>query len=170
MNQYNEAQLNKVIRYCNKWGVEVLVKSPCPFHTKHLGPVWGRLDWEEHKIFWPLDEEMRPQRVRANAWPAALLHELAHCLAFEPPSWINEPISEMLAFEYFSLRYLKIYGWGRWMKDYGMPDGRAWQRLSNLEKHDYLDASLDLAREVGILNRDRTPTFQPPWRREHGQN
>ncbi len=148
-------------------------KSPeCPLLYFDKGPIHGGVDYRDHKIWWPLVQtraiHMPVDKTKFPVWPCALLHELAHVLAGEPPNYISEPESEMIAFEYHSVRFLHLHGWTKWMHNYGV-EGEYWQDLSVYKRHDVLVTSAGYARECALLDKKLKPTFTPPWCRPHAQ-
>jgi hypothetical protein len=158
-------QFSKVVRYVQRWRVSIVftIQEMKEFAYIDDGPLWGKLDYPNHKIGWPLDPELHITSFTTRRWVGALIHELAHCLASSPPRHVNEPCSEMLGFEYYSLRYLRTGGWSTWMHNYGTPDGTPWQNAPIREKHTLISASAELARECGLLDKQFRPTFCAPW-------
>lgn len=167
--------LHKVLNYSRRWGIEIRLVSymdEMPTGDQYnwfKSPLChGGIEWDERRI-WLLDGKARYPSYGPFATPNILLHELAHCLAFENPEEISEPYSEMLAFEYYSTRWLRLGGWSKWMHDYyldrddGFSQAR-WSDTTTRERHRWLEASLTAARFYGVLNKDGTPTF----RRDHG--
>jgi hypothetical protein len=95
--------------------------------------------------------------------PNVLIHELAHCLAPQPPHKVLEPLSLMLAFEYQAHRELKIDGWSHWMRDYtvarlikaGLPTDYAnWPSLTTRARGEILTHSRMKAIQAGVLRPD----------------
>ena len=165
-------ELNRTIRYCERWGAKVFLEEYDKYSLLYLekGPIHGGLDWNHHQIWFPLDSPVHSQRQNVrHVEPTicvALLHELAHVLCSEPPNFVCEPDSEMLAFEYYSVRKLKIPGWSLFMNAYGMPDGEDWENLHPLQKHKWISNSAVAARDEGLLDINNQPTFEVPWLRK----
>jgi hypothetical protein len=159
-------EFERVVAYTRAWGIEVkLYAWPTEDLEKrtHRGPIWGVIAWPDRQIWWPPNH---PTAV--GDWPSALLHELAHCLAPEPPSRMDEVDSLMLAFERCSARLLRITAWEAWMDTYSLPDPhgtlKPWTQLSIQHRGHLLNISRRHARAAGVLDARGMPTFRkPPW-------
>lgn len=180
--QLVRGRIKKALRYLRQWGVPVDVRrepstSEATDVRHHPGNATCRIDWKQRKILWtgfslPLET--------GNF----LIHELAHCLAPVHPDKINEATSLMLAFEYYSHRWLRLTGWREWQQGRGMnirvawrlitkPRGSArscgtlfvpWNDAPMYKRHEALAFSLKAAVRAGVLTPEGRPTFQrPKW-------
>lgn len=147
----------KVLLYCQRWGVEV--KFDFPDYDDMSGLFTSRVDLS-HVMYTPILRHIYWHDKKNECWSHWLLHELSHCLASKNPSCIDEPGSEMIAFEYYSTRYLKISGWTEFMADYSLGDGRPWYYHSQEEKSIVLKRSLVKAMNAGLLDVNGKPTFR----------
>jgi hypothetical protein len=171
--------MRKVLNYVRAWGVPLILhgyegaQPPGTYvewiQELHGGPFGGAIHWPTRAIYWP-------RYLRATGrLPRALLHELAHVLCGEHPREVDEACSAMLAFEYYSGKHLKLGGWRRWMHDFRVREvwrkngtirrtDIKWPDLTAEERRGFLQDSLNVARERGLLNKDGTPTFE--WAEE----
>jgi hypothetical protein len=162
---------NRVVKYVKRWGVTLhFAEPPAEFrqwYDYHGGPVWGGIHWPTRSIFWEPREGrgvVYPYQPGPD-WPNGLLHELSHVLARESPEHINEVESEMLAFEYYSSRFLHLKSWADWMKNYVLsPDGTEWPDTPTRYRGRCIKESLALAVKSGTMTESGKPTFvQPAW-------
>ena len=164
-------QFGCVLRYCEKWGISVdLLKE-------HYDKACYRMDfhgfedlygitWVDRRIYCPIYEGGEVCREIDEEDPHLLLHELSHCVIDVPPSRINEVESEMLAFEHYSCRYLRLAGRSEFMRDYPIQTSRwletstsVWGGISMRERANLIKTSLSYAVEAGILDATGKPTF-----------
>lgn len=146
----------RVLKYCEAWCVPVVGASPSPTNDDyHDGPtISSGIDWQTRTIFWDPADTQHPDA------PGALLHELSHILAGEDPQHVDEAASCMLAFEWFSHRYLKLRTWVNYQRNYQLTHMDEWQYCTNREKHGFIVKSHIEAMKMRILTADGKPTFK----------
>ena len=91
-----------------------------------------------------------------------ILHELSHLVAgnAEYPTDDHEVHSAMLAFEFYSARWLRLQPYRlSWMQGFGLPLHGYWWDAPVDKRCEYISCSLDTAVEIGILTCDGRPTF-----------
>ena len=154
------------LRYVRRWGIEVrLVPDGIPDYTSYpygrfFSNNHGIIEWPDRRIWWRLNY------LNKEA-PNELLHELGHCLDKDDPDTSEEATGPVLAFEYYSTRFLGLPGWSDWMYAYQIdvsPDKGLvdWPKASTSVRHGFLQKSLSKAVQRGILTQDGKPTFRLP--------
>lgn len=158
----------RVLRYCERWGVDVEVGD----FPVLPGAQISRTGWSGSAF--SLGGILSTRRGRRIVWDESgngdaeaceLLHELGHCLDRRLPWNADEIYGPMLAFEYFSTRFLHLKGRSEWMVYFGLGDefGDAeWDAVSTRTRGDLLRRSLKRAIDRGLLTKTGKPTFQNP--------
>ncbi len=180
-----QQEFDRVVRYAGRWGVQVVFDSPSlptvgelwstapedAEYSEDNAPTWSNGPTDEVLIHWPtrtIHWKSSDKGTLLHDSALALLHELNHCLQKACPDDINEVESAMLAFEYYSVRFLKLSGWKAWMQDFNVPLPRTWggwggwSKATHTEKHKLLVKSREIAQHVGLLDDALKPTYRRP--------
>jgi len=165
------ASFERVVDYVVAWGVDLhfvpAVAIQALFDLSwtcfERGPIEGGIFIEEGKrrIVWP--EALPTNAVHKDKHAASLLHELSHCLAKDPPGVVDEVESEMLAFEWYSQRYLRLgREWQAFMASYDIGQGMMWSEAPAKYKSAVVGPSRKFACEAGLIDDKGKPTFKTP--------
>lgn len=146
-------ELNLVCAYCADWGVEIVKNYGMTPNDK--GPYWGGINWPQRQIFW---RDGCENSSRFELMPSAMLHELAHVLADTKPRYVDEVGSSMLAFEYYSSKFLRLKSYEPFMQTYCI-EGDYWFDIAETVRTEYLNESFKECTRLGLLDKQKQPTF-----------
>lgn len=157
--------LEKVFAEAAQWGVTIRPWAEIPPTRRRdpqdftNGPFGGAIQWSTQTIFWPARAAQHPDKWFRRIVACALLHEVSHVIAGVHPDTVDEINSGMLAYEWSTVRRLKISGWSLWMEHYQLPHNDNWNSVDLYERHDHLSISFCYAIRNRILSPARKPTF-----------
>lgn len=154
--------LYRVLHYCHAWGVRVDIDDYDTLPPKGLRRSWSSAPASMGGILWSRREKRILWSVMEDDRSNELLHELSHCLDRRSPWKADEVHGPMLAFEYYSNRYLKIGGRSEWMVNFGLGDdydGIEWTSASTRLRGNLIRKSFARAVRSGLLTEQGRPTF-----------
>ncbi len=171
--------LTRALRYARQWKVPVVKRADAFAMQDALGD--SRTDccssgsdttilWTHRRALRCIYTEPQDHFLATKPSGCALVHEVGHILFGEHPAHIHEVNSGLLAFDYYSTRFLRLSGWSEWMRTYLIAANlkRAatfwntvyWREASPRLKADTLRHSLKAAVQKKLLTEDGIPTFR----------